>query len=90
MGDSTAIAKYIEYLRNTGQKVPFEQSGFVIRRDMPLLRCSPDGKIIDPTSHPHYGVIEVNCPYKYRHISPKSAAVGILISTSKKMGMIFL
>ena len=35
---------------------------------------SPDGKVLDPLAHPHFGILEVKCPYKYRSVKPREAA----------------
>ena len=62
-------------MKNIGHKVEVESSGFVVDSETPLLGCSPDGKVTDPVSHPHFGILEVKCPYKYRGVTPKDAAV---------------
>ncbi len=49
------------------------RSGFVISEEYPFLGASPDGLVYDPLSADQFGVLEVKCPYKYRHITPKEA-----------------
>ena len=68
------IRKYIAYRKNIGHIVEVESSGFVVDSETPFLGCSPDGKVTDPVSHPHFGLLEVKCPYKYRGVTPKEAA----------------
>jgi hypothetical protein len=72
--EHVGIRKYHQYMIHTGHKVDIQSSGLVVRSDLPYLGCSPDGKVVDPISHPHFGIIEVKCPYKYRGIKPKEAA----------------
>ena len=73
--ESVAIEKYCKYMANIGHKVTVLPCGLVVRPDLPFLGGSPDGKIIDPVAHPHYGILEVKCPYKYREVSPMDAAL---------------
>ena len=61
-----AIREYIKYMANVGHKVLVEPSGLVIRRDMPFLGCTLDGKVIDPVADPYHDIIEVKI-----HISIK-------------------
>jgi hypothetical protein len=61
-------------LVNTGHKIDIQPSGLVVREDMPHLGCSPDGKVVDPVAHPHFGILEVKCPYKYKGVKPREAA----------------
>jgi len=58
-------------MANTGHKVEICPSGLVVRGDYPHLGASPDGKVLDPVAHPHFGIIEVKCPHKYRSVKPK-------------------
>lgn len=43
------------------------KAGFHICEQYPFLGASPDGCIHDPKSEYKFGVLEVKCPYKYRH-----------------------
>ncbi len=72
--EKVAIRRYMRYMRNIGHKVIVENSGLVVHQDMPYIACSPDGKVIDPVAHPHFGLLEVKCPYTYRGVTPKEAA----------------
>ena len=62
-------------LKSIVHKVTVLPYGLVVRPDLPFLGVSPDGKIIDPMSHPNYGILEVKWPYKYREVSPMDAAL---------------
>ena len=72
--EAIAIRKYQRYMHNIGHKVKVDTAGFVVRGDFPFLGCSPDGKVTDPVSHPHHGIVEVKCPHSYKSISPRVAA----------------
>ena len=71
--ENVAVRKYYKYMIHIGHKVEIHASGLVIRPDLPFLGCSPDRKVMDPISHPHYGIVEVKCPYVYRSVTPKEA-----------------
>lgn len=71
--ENAAARKYFKYMSHIGHKVEISASGLVIRPDLPFLGCSPDRKVMDPISHPHYGIVEIKCPYKYRSVTPKEA-----------------
>lgn len=49
--------------------------GLVTRPDIPFLGCTPDGKVVDPKYHPHFGVLEIKCPYTARFITPRGAVL---------------
>jgi hypothetical protein len=72
--EHVATRKYHKYMANTGHKVEIRPSGLVVREDYPHLGASPDGKVLDPVAHPHFGILEVKCPYKYRSVKPREAA----------------
>ena len=69
-----ATRKYHKYMTMTGHKLDIWPSEFVVREDYPHLGASPDGKVLDPLAHPHFGILEVKCPYKYRSVKPREAA----------------
>jgi hypothetical protein len=58
----------------TGHKGEIRPSGLVVREDYPHLGASPDGKVLDPVAHPHFGNLEVKCPHTYRSVKPREAA----------------
>ena len=40
--------------------------GFVVNPAYPYIGASPDGKVFNPRISPHYGLLEVKCPFKQR------------------------
>ena len=72
--ESAAVRKYEQYMAHTGHKVHVFESGILVRPDLPFLGCTPDRKIIDPNFHPHYGLLEIKCPYTHKNITPMEAA----------------
>ncbi|KAL2097015.1 hypothetical protein ACEWY4_006222 [Coilia grayii] len=53
-----------EVLRSYGEvaHVNVYASGFVVHPDAPHLGASPDGRVVDPTEFPPFGLVEVKCP----------------------------
>ncbi|KAG9261431.1 hypothetical protein AMEX_G5000 [Astyanax mexicanus] len=43
-------------------KVNVLPCGLVVHPDAPHLGASPDGKVVDPTENPPFGIVEVKCP----------------------------
>jgi hypothetical protein len=72
--EAIAIQKYKEYMKNVGHEVTTHPSGLVIAESSPFLACSPDSKVTDPNSHPHFGLLEVKYSHKYQGVTPKDAA----------------
>ncbi len=72
--EKVALRKYMRCMRNIGHKVTVEYSGLVVDQKIPYIGCSPDGKVCDPVSHPHFGIVEIKCPHTYRSITPGDAA----------------
>lgn len=72
--EAKAANQYDRYMRNLGRHVTTHDSGVIVRPDMPYLGCTPDKKVIDYSSHPHFGILEIKCPYKYKSITPEEAA----------------
>ena len=72
--EDTAARKYERYMTNIDHPVRVEPCGLVLRPDNPVLGCSPDRRVTDPKAHPHYGIVEIKCPYHVRGITPLEAA----------------
>ena len=72
--EQAAAKQYGEYMKKIGHPVHVHESGLVVRPDLPFLGCTPDRKIVDPKLHPHYGLLEIKCPYTHRNITPLEAA----------------
>lgn len=72
--EEIAIKSYCDFMRNIGHPVQTFLSGLVVNPDFPHLACSPDRKVIDGSYHPHYGIVEVKCPYSARELTPLAAA----------------
>ena len=72
--EAIAIDKYLEYMKNVGHEVAVHPSDLVVPHETPYLACSPDGKVTDPQSHPHFGLVEVKYSHTYQGIEPKDAA----------------
>ncbi|KAK0136791.1 hypothetical protein N1851_013054 [Merluccius polli] len=53
-----------EVLRAYGEvaQVNVFSCGFVVHADAPHLGASPDGRVVDPTEVPPFGLVEVKCP----------------------------
>ena len=73
--EAVAAEKYAKYMHNIGHNITVLPSGFVVRPELPFLGCTPDRKVLDPCSHPHFGLLEVKCPYTYHSVTPREAAV---------------
>lgn len=71
--EATAIRKYLRYMWNIGHKVELEDSGLVVHPSFPYIGCTPDAKVMDPVSHPHFGILEVKCPYKFKGVTVREA-----------------
>ena len=50
-------------MKERGKSVSVRNCGIVLDIDHPYLSPSPDGLVLDPTSRPCYGLLEVKCPY---------------------------
>ncbi len=74
LNEDAAAERYKQYLCDDGRPVTVEGCGFVVRPDIPYMGCSPDRKVIDPNAHPHLGIVEVKCLFKYQMITPMEAA----------------
>ncbi len=72
--ENTAARKYKKYMSNIQHDVQELPCGLVTRPDIPFLGATPDGKIVDPVSHPHFGLLEIKCSPKYKNVAPRDAA----------------
>ena len=74
LNETTAARKYSKFMFNIGHNVEVLTCGLVMRPDIPILGASTDARVLDPKSNPHYGILEIKCPYKYRCVAPIDAA----------------
>ena len=72
--EDAAVKSYHSYMKNIQHPVNVFLSGLVVNPAFPHLGCSPDRKVADPLCHPHYGIVEVKCPYASRDLTPFEAA----------------
>ena len=62
--EEKARQKYVQYMENKGHKqLKVSPAGFVVHPQKGWLGASPDGWVIDPTSIPSHGILEIKCPY---------------------------
>ena len=73
--EDVAAKKYEEHMSNIGHPVQVLKSGLVVNPTLPFLGASPDRKVLDKQSHPHFGLLEVKCSYKHRSITAFDAAL---------------
>lgn len=67
MYESTALQQYQKHMHAIGKATVLFKSGYVVCKEAPFLRASPEGKVIDTGCSEPYGVVEVKCPEtKYR------------------------
>ena len=83
--EDEAADKYMEYMYNIGRPVQVEDSGFVVHPGFPHLGCSPDRKVVDPKVHPHFGIVEIKCPYSTCDLPPREAAAYSGVEFSSKI-----
>ena len=62
------LARSIYASRMQGQIKNFcvFDAGIVVNPAYPYIGASPDGKVFNPRISPHYGLLEVKCPFKQR------------------------
>ena len=56
---------------NQSKNIKIQESGLVISSRYPVIGASPDGVV---SVNGEMGLVEIKCPYKYRHLTPKQAA----------------
>ena len=75
--ESRALERYESYLKNHCYPFKTFPSGFVVNPAYPFLGCSPDAKVLDEASKDcPFGIIEIQCPYKHRDVTPLTACNG--------------
>jgi len=72
--EDVAVKSYVDYMCNISHPVQVFVSGLVVNPAFPYLACSPDRKVIDALCHPHFGLVEVKCPYSARELTPRAAS----------------
>lgn len=71
--EDVAVKSYVDFMSNISHPVQVFVSGLVVNPDFPHLACSPDRKVIDRMCHPHFGILEIKCPYSARELTPNEA-----------------
>ena len=61
--EAVAVEKYIAIMKERGKSVSVRNCGIVLDIDYRYIGASPDGMVLDPSSRPRYGLLEVKCPY---------------------------
>lgn len=90
--EQVAINRYMKYMSAMDHAVTVQPCGFVVTSETPYLGCTPDGRVTDHQAHPHYGLLEVKCPYTHRGVTPTDAAASddkFCLSINQK-GKLFL
>ena len=64
----------LQSMRNVWQKVghpvKVTKAGFFVSPRLFFLGCSPDGKVVDPSSEDVFGLVEVKCPSSKFNVTP--------------------
>jgi hypothetical protein len=71
--EDVAVKSYFDYMNIISHPVQVFVSGLVVNPAFPHLACSPDRKVIDAKCHPHFGIMEVKCPFSARELTPLAA-----------------
>ena len=68
--ESKAIKAYSqEHMKTCGQVIEVKSKGLVVSPKFPFLGASVDG-ILDCQKCGSTGIVEIKCPYKFRHMKP--------------------
>ncbi|XP_062611092.1 uncharacterized protein LOC134272932 [Saccostrea cucullata] len=73
--EKVAIDCYLLKVREIHPPLTFQETGLVVREWLPHLGASPDGLVYCSHYKPYHGVIEVKCPYSFKDVHPKEAAL---------------
>lgn len=73
--EKVAIDSYLLKARELHPPLTYQETGLVVREALPHLGASPDGLVYCPHCNPYHGVIEVKCPYSFKDVHPKEAAL---------------
>jgi hypothetical protein len=66
---------YCKILRECHPGINVTECGLLVSPQIPYLGCSPDGIVHCPHCvDKENGLLEIKCPYKYRNVSPMTAA----------------
>ena len=73
--EAAARRMYVYRMRKTHPPIHVSTCGLMLHTDYPHLGASPDGLVHCPHCNNPHGVLEIKCPYKYRQLSPRDAAM---------------
>lgn len=72
--EPVAIDKYHRYMHSQTTPVHVLKSGFLVCSNSPILGCSPDRKVIDPTCEDPSRLLEVKCQKVSLKLAPWMSA----------------
>ena len=72
--ESVALEQYERHQQYLGHsQITVCKAGFVICEEHPFLGATPDAYVHAPSFNKPYGVVEIECPFKYCDMSPEDA-----------------
>lgn len=72
--EQTARETYVKFMKSHGHKnITVFERGLVVTVKYPHMGASPDGYVYCPSCKHYQGVLEIKCPYKWRHSTIKEA-----------------
>lgn len=72
--EEKALERYMLFKKNSGEEVSCSKCGFVVCEVYPFLGASPDAVVYDVHATNPFGLVEINCPFSVRAITPVEAA----------------
>ena len=67
--EPVALKEYEKYLPKMGKPVKVLKSGLFVSPNIPILGCSPDGKVV-LNCRDRFGIGEVKCPSSQFNVTP--------------------
>ncbi|KAL3862190.1 hypothetical protein ACJMK2_026409 [Sinanodonta woodiana] len=72
--EKKALVCYLQFCNKNEHNISITGCGLIVSVDYPFLAASPDSLVHCEHCKETSGIVEVKCPFKYRHLTPIEAA----------------